>query len=182
MSLLQIKLEAQDLMNKKKSAMNPFFFTIITLILLTVQAPARIGEDVWQLRSRYGKETHNSINTEGHGSISFVKNKLSIRAGLHAGKTVWITFSPTTLRKKELDFATARKLVEANQGPVKLELIQADIPSRYYVWEDKQKTRRASYDEERGFDSLIIKLTPLPEITPAVDDSKPATKSHVDGF
>ncbi len=148
--------------------------TILVLFLLSiVPVSARIGEDVAQLRARYGKETSAKPDGKGSGVLTFRKNKLLIEATLENGKTVSLKFNPAPGgTADDLNYQTALDLIELNCGPKKMEMVNDLSEKGVFVWQDDPPTRRAIYFDLIG--SLMISImrenpVKAPLINPEID-------------
>ena len=64
--------------------------SILFLLFLSIPAPARLTEDLAQLRARYGVETVITMDGAGNGSAIFHKSGLELTCTLAAGKTTSI--------------------------------------------------------------------------------------------
>ncbi len=128
------------------------------LLLTSLPAAARIGEDIWQLRTRYGKEISQKDYGKNGITYHFRKNKLNIECHTYQGKTVTIRFTVELQNKAELDLETAFHLVSVNSGPEKMQIDKDKEDSVNYAdWKNQDGTRRANlyYDK---FKSPILTI------------------------
>jgi len=151
--------------------------TFLLAMLLATHSSARLGEDLTQLRARYGVETVVTMDGAGSGAAVFRKAGLEITCDLTAGKTRLITVRPLD-PAKPITPADAAKLVAANQASASdpLTIVTTDPATGYTAWQDKAETRTAVYRPDSKNTPLIIFLDP-PE------DPEPAPPArNLDGF
>jgi hypothetical protein len=155
----------------------------LLILLLTAQlAPGRIGEDIWQLRTRYGKEVSDKDYGKSGITYHFRKNKINITCHTYQGKTVTIKFTVELQNIRALDLQTVAQLVAVNSGPEPMERDDDNQSSPNDAdWKSKDGTRRAYlYHDTLDRPILIIGLneflTGLAYIDPAQKPSPPPAR------
>jgi len=135
--------------------------SILFLLFLSIPAPARLTEDLAQLRARYGVETVITMDGAGNGSAIFHKSGLELTCTLAAGKTTSIAIRPLD-PSKPLTLADATRLVAANQASAAdpMSIVATEPATGYTAWQDKAATRTAIYRPLSKALPLLIFLDP----------------------